>query len=194
MRCTVCGYRIYDDNVYWVDASPYCEVCFNEEFVYCRNCDLIVAITNSYLGDEGLYCESCYEEISENDFPRNPVVDDSDRELILKIARQNLFKKERLCYIQINPDDAFLKDIRLKVGEIKTPIYLYGLKDRDECQIEASKDLLPGIARAILRYDLGLVKINETTSRRRLGLSYELRLKSQDKIVKLIKEITSCAE
>lgn len=47
-RCTCCGDRIYDGDIFWgPDDEAYCESCYNDHFTHCNGCDEDVSVDDT---------------------------------------------------------------------------------------------------------------------------------------------------
>lgn len=64
VECSCCGDDVLEDEARHVDDECYCERCFDENFVYCSNCDAVVHRDSSYCGADDMdYCEHCFDEM-----------------------------------------------------------------------------------------------------------------------------------
>jgi len=191
MRCSNCSEIIDDDEVRWAFEDPYCQDCFDNGFNYCSRCDEVIARSEvQYDDDSNPYCSECYENQFDDDAPDNPEVSDLDRNLIVQIARKWLRGEvEYRRPIKINEKDKYLKKIRDQVGLVDVPLYLFGLRDRDDYQISATQDLIEDVREFCLLNNLP-VKVEETEGAYRIGVSLSLRQQHQGKIVSLLKELT----
>ncbi len=125
------------------------------------------------------------------DAPNNPEVTPSDREYIIQLSRSWLQGKvEYKKLISINDKDYHLKSIKDKVGLVETPLYLFGLVDRDEYQISASPNIIEQVREACLLNGIQS-EVKEGIGCNRLGVSLSLRQGNLYQIVNLIKQITT---
>ncbi|KUG25933.1 hypothetical protein ASZ90_004238 [hydrocarbon metagenome] len=193
ITCYNCNEEIHSDEERYYSDYAYCETCFDDLFTYCDRCDRVLERDSASYNDDGApYCEECYFQSYDDDFPSNPIVDQSDRELVIMLGRNYLFGKNHKMPISINSSDQFLAELREAVGLRSKSIYVYGLADRDEYQIKVSRDLLP-IVEAFQSKHLPEYKIIEDDGKERLGISLAIRLNHFGLITKLIKE-EICAE
>lgn len=192
MHCNGCEKELSDDEVRWAFDEPYCESCFEDTFNFCSRCDSVINRNETHYNSEGdPYCEECFEEDYDDEAPDNPDVYDSDREHIVRLSRSWLQGKvDTKRPIYINPKDILLKTIKDKVGLVDTPIYLFGLIDRDEYQISASSDLFNEV-QGFIQLNNFEAKIISTPGCRRLGLSQSVRRDNQTEIINLIKTLTA---
>lgn len=78
--CSNCGDHVNEDNVYFgPDEQPYCEDCFDENFISCLTCGETMAIEDAHQGTDGdyyceyhfnrnfFYCDNCGEVASNNE-------------------------------------------------------------------------------------------------------------------------------
>lgn len=195
MHCHNCGEALSDDQVRWAFEDPYCGDCFDNMFTYCCRCDGVIYRENAHFNDDqDPYCNDCYEENYDDDAPENPDVFDSDRELIIKLSRSWLQGKiETRRPLFINDKDILLRTIKDKVGLVDTPIYLFGLSDRDEYQISASSDLFDSVQSFVHLNDIKAIVVSSPGCNR-LGISLSLRKNNQKEIIELIKNITTAKE
>ena len=195
MHCTNCDEPIRDDEVRWANEEPYCEECFDELYNYCSRCDGVIRRETTLYDSSGdPLCSDCYQDNYDDDCPDNPPVSESDRELVVKLSRSWLQGKiETRRPIYVNDKDILLKTIKDKVGLVDTPIYLFGLVDRDEYQISASSDLFEPVQQYILINNISVTVVS-TPGCNRLGISLSLRKNNQQQIVELIKSITTVKE
>lgn len=194
MHCTNCDEPVHDDEVRWANEQPYCEECWDELYNYCSRCDGVILRESTLYDSSGdPLCSDCFQDNYDEDCPDNPTVTDTDRELVIKLSRSWLQGKlETRRPIFINDKDIHLKTIKDKVGLVDTPIYLFGLLDRDEYQISASSDLFQFIQHYIL-INISATAVS-TPGCNRLGISLSLRKNKQLQIVELIKSITTVKE
>jgi len=195
MHCTNCDEPINDDEVRWANEQPFCEECWDELYNYCSRCDGVILREHTLYDSSGdPLCNDCYEDNIDDDCPDNPDVSDFDRELVIKLSRCWLQGKvETRRPIFINDKDILLKTIKDKVGLVDTPIYLFGLVDREEYQISASSDLFEPVQQYILIKNISATVVS-TPGCNRLGLSLSLRKNYQKEIVELIRSITTVKE
>jgi hypothetical protein len=192
--CTSCGELLDLDEARSFAGELYCESCFEDQFNYCSDCDTVISREYTNYDDDGNpYCDECYNNRFDEDCPENPSVDDADRNLVIQLARNWLFNGKNKLPISINGSDEYLPLIREQVGLVENPIYLYGLIDRDEYEILVSEDIKPKVEAFISEY-LTDIKIETVAGSRRMGLSINLRQHHYGLIVKLIKEVLTCAE
>jgi len=192
MHCTNCDEPIRDDEVRWANEQPFCDECFDEIYNYCSRCDGVILREHTLYDSSGdPLCGECFENNYDDDCPDNPSVSESDRELVVKLSRCWLQGKlETRRPIFINDKDILLKTIKDKVGLVDTPIYLFGIVDRDEYQISASSDLFEPVQQYILINNISATVVS-TPGCNRLGISLSLRKNNQQQIVELIKSITT---
>ena len=196
MRCTNCDEELTDGEAHFAFDEPYCEECFDNSYTYCCRCDTIVSrndITH-YSDDGDPYCSDCWDEDYDDEAPNNPNVYEEDRDLIIHLSRSWLQgNNEYRRLIIINEKDYHLKTIRSKVRYTYRPLYVFGLIDREDYQISASKNIIDDIKEFAL-LNLSNVKVIEGIGTNRLGISLSLRENHQKEIVNLIKKITSLKE
>lgn len=191
--CYNCNEEIHPDEARFYSTSAYCEACFDDLFTYCDQCDCLIERDRALHDSDGSpFCEECYYSNYDDDIPSNPYVDQSDRDIVIKLCRNWIFNKQRRMPISINKEDVYLKEIREAVGLCSRSIYVYGLVDRDEYQIKATSDLFP-IIEAFVQRELPDYSVLEEEGNRRLGLSLDIRKNHFGLITKLIKE-ELCAE
>ena len=195
MKCTHCDEEIRDDSARWAWDEPYCENCFENLFNYCCRCDSVINRDETHYNADGdPYCSDCWDEDFDDDAPNNPNVFESDREHIIHLSRSWLQgKTDTRRFISINQKDYFLKTLRGKVGLVGSPLYIFGLTDRDEYQISASQNIMEDVKEFLL-FNLPEIKVTETFGSNRLGISFSLRKENLPKIIELIKQITSVKE
>jgi hypothetical protein len=196
MRCENCEEELTEDQAHFAYDEPYCEECFDNLFIYCCRCDSVVSRSDiiHYSDDGDPYCTDCWDEDYDDDAPNNPNIYDEDRDLIIHLSRSWLQvnnKYRRL--IVINERDDHLKEIRGKVGYTYRPLYVFGLIDREDYQISASRNILDEVKEYMLLHFTD-VKVIEGIGTNRLGISLSLRETSRKEITSLIKEITSVEE
>ena len=151
--CTSCGELLNIDEARSFAGELYCESCFEDQFTYCNDCDSLISREYASFDDDGdPYCDECYNNRFDEDCPDNPFVDDADRDLIVKLARNWLFNGKNKLPISINAGDEYLPHIREQVGLVENPIYLYGLLDRSEYEILVSEDIKPKVESFISEY------------------------------------------
>ena len=193
--CTNCNDQLNEDEVRYAFEDPYCENCFGDRFSYCERCDTLMHHSDANFSSDGTpYCDDCYEEDFDDDCPDNPDVDDADRKLIIELSRNFLLgKSTKRSVIKINQNDFMLSRIKEKVGLVDSPIYLFGLKDRDEYQVSASQNLIDAVKENVLLNGLDW-KVIEGIGCSRLGISYSLRKDNLGAVLKLIRNITRVRE
>jgi hypothetical protein len=191
MFCTCCADLVEEDDVRYAYEEPYCEDCFSDKFSYCERCDTVVNNTDAYFDSEGTpYCWDCWNENYDDQAPDNPSIDDADRELIVELSRGWLLGKTmKRGVIKINQNDFLLTRIKQKIGVVDNPIYIFGLKDRDEYQISASTNLMDAVKEFIQEQNLDW-KVTQGIGCNRLGIALSLRKNHSGGVLKLIKEIT----
>jgi hypothetical protein len=86
-----------------------------------------------------------------------------------------------------------LQSIRTKVGLVDSPIYLFGLIDRDQYQISASGDLYNTAKEYVMLNGIA-AEVMLTQGCNRLGISLSLRKNNQKEIIGLIRSITTIKE
>lgn len=192
MHCTNCDEPVNDNDVRWANEQPYCEECWDELYSYCSRCDGVILREHTLYDSSGdPLCNDCYEDNVDDDCPDNPSVTDSDRELVIKLSRSWLQGKiETRRPIFINDKDILLRTIKDKVGLVDTPIYLFGLVDRDDYQLSSSSDLFESVQQYVLINNISATVVS-TPGCNRLGISLSLRKNNQLQIVELIKSITT---
>jgi len=196
MRCENCDEELTDDQAHFAFDEPYCEECFDNQFTYCCRCDTVVSRSDitHYSDDGDPYCSDCWDEDYDDDAPNNPNVYEEDRDLIIHLSRSWLQgNNEYRRLIIINEKDYHLKTIRIKVGYTYRPLYVFGLIDRDEYQISASKNIIDEVKEYVL-LNFTDIKVIEGIGTNRLGISLSLRENERKEIVSLIKKITSLKE
>ena len=189
--CTSCRDCITDDETRWASDSPYCEDCFDEGFVYCHRCDSLMCRSDAYFDDDGVaYCNQCYEEDLDDDSPDNPDIYDADREQIIELSRNWLLgRQSKRSPIKVNERDVNLIKLRDQVGLVEQPLYVFGLRDREDYQLSASPDLLDQTRDFISFNGLNWVVI-EGVGHRRLGIALTIRQDAMRIAVKLIKSLS----
>ncbi len=192
--CSNCDRVLEEDDVRWANEEVYCEECFSDRFTYCVRCDSVIRHSDANYSNDESYCDECWNENYDEDSPDNPDVDESDRAQIIELSRSWLLgKSTKRCVIKINPKDLYLKKLKERVGLVDSPLYVFGLKDRDEYQISTSPNLIDAVREYILLN--GLVwEVTEGIGCSRLGLSYTLRLNYSSQVTKLIRSITRVKE
>lgn len=187
MICANCSEELSDVNARWAFDEPYCEPCFERIFNYCSRCDGVVYRENAHYNSDGdPYCSDCFDEEIDEDAPDNPDVCDTDRKHIINLSRSWLQGNvDNRRYITINVRDYHLRTIREKIGLVEQPIYLFGLKDKEDYEISASQNLLDEVRKSLPEFSA-----IEGNGINRLGLSLALRQNFQPKIIDLIKELT----
>ena len=64
-QCENCGDRVSEDNTYIDDSgNTYCEYCFNENFSFCPDCDIVVHTPDAiFIEDKEIYvCQHCADK------------------------------------------------------------------------------------------------------------------------------------
>jgi len=192
MSCSNCNETLSEDEVRWAFDEPYCDECFDHRYTHCTNCDSVISNDYArYNRNDEAFCDECFVEEDDPDCPDNPDVDEVDRVHIINLSRNWLKGEiETKRPIYINNKDYLLKTIREKVGLVEYPIYVFGLKDRDEHQIMVSPNLF-GDVQEIIPFYLPCVKVLEGYGINRLGISHSLRKSNLKEVVDLIKALTS---
>lgn len=62
-ECKECGQFVLFDEVKKVDDESYCEICFNEHFLMCANCEKPERDDNSFFANNESYCEGCFDDL-----------------------------------------------------------------------------------------------------------------------------------
>lgn len=191
MHCINCTDSLKETEVRWAYNEPYCEDCFDDLFDYCIRCDNIITRDEAIHNEEGeSYCTSCWDDSYDDDAPENPDVYESDRETIITLSRNWLDGKlEYKRLISINRKDYFLKELRNSLGSVDEPLYVYGLKDRDEYQMKLSPNIKQRVEE-LLRENNIFIKILEDKGINRMGISYSLRAENLSLIIQIIKDLT----
>lgn len=186
--CDSCNEVLYDGEIFYAFETPYCEDCFSSRFVYCHACDTLLHNEDAYQDTNGeFFCDLCYDD----GCPENPDVSDTDREEIITLSRNFLAGKvDFRSKIKISAKDEFLPSIRDKVGSVEKPIYVYGLRDRDEFHIMTTEDLIDEVREFVMLNDPDVI-VQLECGEKRLGVSRSLRKHKMKMVVNLIKEITS---
>ena len=189
--CTRCTEVLHEDQVRWAFDNPYCQDCFDEDYIYCSRCDTLLNRTDAHFNyDDDAYCCECWSEEGDDGSPNNPDVNDNDRELILKLSRNWLLgRRYSKNIIKINQNDFLLPWIRDKVGLVENQIYVFGLNDCEVHQLSASDNLIESVEEFIRSYDLNW-KVISGTGFNRLGIAYALRKDQIKDVLKLIKHVT----
>lgn len=192
LRCEVCGIELGENEARYAFSSVLCEDCFSAGYTYCSRCDSTISRSDANYDDSGdAYCNSCWEEQYDDDCPKNPVVNDLDRQLIILLSRNWLQGKvDYRKPIEVNEYDKDLKEIRTKLGLVDKPLYCYGLMDREEYQITASFDLIDTVKKLVSDNNLNLI-VQYTSGSRRIGISEDLRINNQSFVLNLLKNLTS---
>lgn len=193
--CNNCNDSLTEDEVRYAFEDPYCEDCFSERFSYCDRCDTLMNHSDAHYDSEGTpFCVECWESDFDENCPDNPDVDDADRKLIIELSRNFLLgKSTKRSVIKINPNDFMLSRIKEKVGLVDNPVYLFGLKDREEYQISTSSNLIDSVKEYILLNGFDW-EVTEGIGCNRMGISYTLRKDNLGTVLKLIKNITRIRE
>ncbi|MFA6599291.1 MAG: LIM domain-containing protein [Ignavibacteriaceae bacterium] len=189
--CVSCNDVIRDSEIRWAFDDPYCESCFEEGYVYCSRCDGIVGRGDAHTDSNGdYYCSDCWDEQFDDDCPNNPHVSSADRTLIIELSRNWLLgKRTNRSLLKINKNDSMLPKIRDKIGLVEQPIYLFGLKDREEYDLSVSSNLIGSIKEFLLLNGLEW-KVTEGVGCNRLGISLSLRQNNFSEVFKLVKYTT----
>lgn len=58
-KCSCCGDRLHEDDIYSTDYDVYCEHCFYESFSYCNHCGEAINNEDIINCDNEYYCEHC---------------------------------------------------------------------------------------------------------------------------------------
>ncbi len=191
MRCTVCDNVIPEGDVRWGYDEPYCEDCFDNSFRICTRCDCTIYRDNAQYDNNGdPYCDDCYDNEFDYEAPVNPDVDDSDREYIITLSRDWLQGRvDNKTFIYVNENDSLLKEIRNETGKVDSPVYVYGLLDRDEYQITATPDIIEE-TKKFVNARLTNVTVLQREGKRKIGVSLNLRQYQRKVIINLLKELT----
>ena len=190
-RCESCEIEQSADEMRWFGDTPYCSDCFYERYIYCNRCD--EAIDRDYArydDDDDPLCNYCYDEECDPDAPNNPTIHDCQRKEIISLSKDWLNGKRPKRLIKINKNDYLLLKIQEGVGLVDYTLYLYGLRDREEYQIRASKNLLPQIQQHINK-NHWKVKIEEDVGTNRIGISKTLRENNLPQIITLLSTLTT---
>jgi len=147
--------------------------------------------SDAYFDDDGVaYCNQCYEEDLDDDSPDNPDIYDADREQIIELSRNWLLgRQSKRSPIKVNERDTNLIKLRDHVGLVAQPLYVYGLRDREEYQLTASVDILDYCEEFICLNGLHL-KVIEGIGHKRLGIALSIRQDALKMVVKLIKNLS----
>lgn len=191
MRCDRCEEEITEDEVRWYGDDPYCEHCFFESYTYCSNCD--DAVDRDYCrydSNDDPVCDYCYGEDSDPEAPDDPEVFDCNRTEIISLATSWLTGKRPKRLIKINHHDYRLTEIQEGIGLVDHALYLYGLQDREEYQIKVSPNLFNRVSQytTLNNWD---ITIQQDTGTNRIGISRILRVKKLEKVIELLKELTT---
>jgi hypothetical protein len=192
MFCTACNDEIPNGEARWDGDLAYCDDCFSDMFNYCSRCDCAIRSEDTSYDDDGNpYCDDCYDNDFDSNAPNNPHVSESDRNFIVELSRNWLTGKTEIRRtILINNKDLHLKTIKEKVSLVTKPIYLFGLKDRDEYSISASPNIIEDVKEYLLSNNLSYTVIDGIGCNR-LGVSLCLREDHINEVIGLIKAITS---
>jgi hypothetical protein len=194
MRCSYCDGKISEDNYRTIsDDQIICDYCFEDYFCYCERCDEIINRENSHTDENGTrYCVECYDETEDPNCPNNPEVDETDRMEILSLSRNWLLNRKNCKRnLSIKSGDLQLKEIKELIGLVDHPIHIYGLRDREEYQLTVTKNLEIKVNEYITENNLDWkIKVMDE-GESRMGLSLNLRLNLKDKLIELIKSITT---
>lgn len=187
MVCYNCENTIHGDyNTVYGDI--WCEECYNDVFTTCDRCEGLIRRDDVYDGD---LCQSCYDERQDDpEAPDDPYVDNTDRQLIVQLARDCAMGKVIPKYtLKVNIKDYELPKLKKVVGLVEKSLYVFGLRDDHGYQLMVSEDLLP---RVVEFRDLFLKDyiIESGPGAGRIGVSYSLRDKHFEEVVKLIKYIS----
>jgi len=193
--CANCNDQLEEDEIRWAHDESYCDDCFNDRYKYCERCDALIPATDAHFSSDGYpYCSECWSEDYDDDCPDNPDVDDADRQLIVELSRNYLLGKvSKRTVIRINQKDYLLPRIKEKIGMVGNPIYLYGLRDREEYQLSVSANLLRVVKEHILLNGMDW-KVTEGKGINRVGIAYTIRQENFREILKLIKSVTTVRE
>jgi len=190
MICNNCGEELVESQYRWAFDEVYCEECFDNQFNYCCRCDGVIYRDSVHYNDEGdPYCDECYRNDYDDDAPNDPMVNEEDRKLIVTLSRNSLkwiSSPRRL--INVNKRDNYVNEIRSLVGFVEKPLYLYGLHDRDEFQIECTDDMISQVEHFRIQ-NFPDVKVVISSGARRLGISYSLRKSQRHLVVNLINKL-----
>ena len=189
--CNDCQRELESTEARYAFGEPYCEYCFDEVFAYCSRCDEIIYRSDAHYDDDAdALCNSCYESDYDDESPNNPDVFSEDRDLIITLSR-NWATGNLICnsYIHINRNDNELVRIRSQVGLVENPVYLYGLRNRDEYNIAASGDIKEDLTRHLNSRGYYL-HMEEIPGRRKIGLGLSLRQNHFHLIVEMLRHIT----
>jgi len=225
--CSNCEELVHSDDVQTHNDTIYCQGCFDEMFVCCSDCSEYYHQDEVYDGicrhceeenyctcnscenrihrddalydeDDEPYCENCYRE-SDDDIPKNP-----------EIGNDELIATSLLCKAPIancptaircwgNFKDVLIPNLIFKLGPVKHPVYLYGLKDREEYQLKLSVNVAGQIKKALAAHGL-TPEILITGHASRIGIARQLRQEHFSTILKVLKsalnetEDKPCAE
>jgi hypothetical protein len=100
----------------------------------------------------------------------------------------------RVKKINIKKGDFILSEIRRKVGAIERKVFVYGFTNNNECEFEASPDIVWWVREFL--HDMGRYKkkTNEIKGRKRLGISDGILENEPDFVVEMIQELTKAKE
>jgi len=195
MYCSICEIEVGDDIDYRnINGRIVCDSCFEENYHYCSRCDAIIHSDVTYWDDYGdPLCEDCREEEEKSydeECPDNPDVSLDEIKSVVELANQWLNDDSPKRYnISIRSGDFHLTELRIKVGLIVNPVYVFGLYDRTDYQISASQNLINQVKDFIEENKLGWT-IHEGIGTNRIGLAYSIRANEFDQVLSLIKQIT----
>lgn len=192
--CNGCDDSIREDDVRTFNGDTYCESCWGERFVSCTSCSEDIYRDDAYFDDGGYaYCQDHRPEESDPDAPDNPYVDDSDRKLIVQLARDCAMGKVIPRYVlKVNVKDYLLPKLKQTVGLVDKSLYIFGLRDDHGYDLMVSGELLPKVVefRDLFLKDL---IIESGPGINRIGISHSLRENRFEEVVKLVKYI-SCTQ
>lgn len=189
--CCGCDEEISEHETRWGFENPYCEECFHNRFIFCHRCDELTDRDDARFRSDGeAYCSDCFDEECDENSPVNPEVYNADREHIIDLSRMWLMgTQSRKTPLYINRRDFLLKAIRDQVGLVEHPVYLFGIKDREEYQISASPNLIDQVREFLMINGLSW-KLTEGIGCNRIGLSLNIRSAELASAIKLIKHLT----
>lgn len=189
--CASCNDVLQENEVHYAFDEPYCQNCFEEGYAFCARCDSLVIRGDTHVDNNGDYhCNDCWDEEFDDDCPNNPHVSSADRTLIIELSRNWLLgKRTNRSLLKINKNDSMLPKIRDKIGLVEQPIYLFGLKDREEYDLSVSSNLMGSVKEFLLLDGLDW-KVIEGVGCNRLGISLSLRQNNFSEVFKLVKYTT----
>lgn len=189
--CTSCNDQLYEDDVHWAFDEPFCQQCFDDRFVYCARCDTLMHRSDAeFNDDDASYCTECWQEVEDDDAPKNPEVYDADRAQIIELSRSWLMgRRARKSAIKVNEKDHLLNKLRDRVGLVEQSLYVFGLQDREEYQISASPNILDQVREFVLLNALDWT-VAEGIGCNRLGIALNIRQNALKMAVKLIRSLS----